>query len=50
MFSVSEITFLWIWWLDQYINIRMLDAILSIMVILIDTQKLGLENILGYHL
>ena len=36
--------------LEQYTNIRVVDAILPIMVRLIDTQNLVPENILGDHL
>ena len=50
MFSVSKITYLLIYYLQQYINIRVVDAILPIIERQIDTWKLGLENILGYHL
>ena len=49
MFSDSNIAYLSNSCLRWFINIREEGAILPITVRRIDTWKLGLENILGYH-
>ena len=49
MFSNSKIAYLLAWCLEWFINISVEGAILPITVRRIETWKVGLENILGYH-